>query len=181
MNTPETGSGFKNSLSNSISVLMYNLWKLQQFFLYFCFFFPIFFLNDLSINSHFPEEKWTMWAGRKEKTKSKTKWVVNLKKEKRARDGGRRQINCLTFIFCSGVFEHECVDVCMVCTCKCYVNVGGCCSVNGWDYTCCLGTSSSSDQWRRSCSHWFPSTLAEHNQAASVWEWKRQEWDQVIQ
>lgn len=52
---------FKNSLSNSISVLMYNRWKLQHhlFFIFFLIF--QFFLNDLTINSLFQEKKHDKW------------------------------------------------------------------------------------------------------------------------
>lgn len=39
---------------------------------------------------------------------------MNLKKEKRAQDGGRRQINCYR-LFSAGVFKRERVNVSMVC------------------------------------------------------------------
>lgn len=56
--------------------------------------------------------------------------------------GGKRQIN---LIFCSGVFEHECVNMCMRMLCQCRW-VGA--------VVCMYGPRlhlTSSDQWRCKC------------------------------
>lgn len=63
----------------------------------FCIFF-LFFWNDLSINSHFPLEMWTMWAGRKRENQeqNEARW-----RGRRRQKAERKQNNSM---FCSGVF-----------------------------------------------------------------------------
>lgn len=113
---------------------MYNRWKLQQFFCIFCNFFPhfFFFLNDLSINSHFPEEKWKCKREEKRKSRAKRSVGMDLKKEekkKSTRWGGGETVNGLySAVECLSARVSMCA---VVCACKCYVE-RWCCSVREW-------------------------------------------------
>lgn len=90
----------------------------------FCFFFSFFFLNDLSINSHFPLEMWTVWAGRKRENKEQKKARGRMRRRQKTE---RKQNN--SSISAAECFERELRGMSLFCPSRCYVN-GHCCSVH---------------------------------------------------
>lgn len=88
MNTQETGSGFKNSLSNSISVLMYNRSKLQQFFcIFFLFFYPPHFFYMVYLSTAiFPKKSGQKVSRKKNENKEQNEARCGLERKRRVHE-----------------------------------------------------------------------------------------------
>lgn len=100
-----------------------------------------------------------MWAGRREKIKSKIKWGVECKDREQSTRWGKEKILTVNVYFLQwSVWAWMC-HVCMVCACKCYVD--------GWCAWMPEVTLAASKQlhlisgganvgflWSRSGSHW---------------------------